>query len=73
MKNQIPSGPLHPETRALIHETIAIRAYEIWEKRGRPDHEALDHWLEAEREFLTGRLKRRTVPLHVVDGGNPRT
>lgn len=66
MKNQPPSGPLHPATRALIHETIAARAYELWEKNGRPDNQALDHWLNAERELLSGRLKRRTVPLHLV-------
>jgi hypothetical protein len=66
MKNQSPSDPLHPATRALIHETIAARAYELWEKRGRPERQALDHWLEAERELLSGRLKRRAVPLHLV-------
>lgn len=68
MKNQPPSGPIHPATRALIHETIAARAYELWEKNGRPDNQALDHWLNAERELLSGRLKRRTVSLHLVEG-----
>lgn len=67
MKNQPSSGPIHPTTRALIHETIATRAYELWEKRGRPPNQALDHWLEAERELLSGRLKRRSVPLHLVE------
>lgn len=68
MKNQSPSGPIHPATRALIHETIAVRAYELWEKNGRPDNQALDHWLHAEHDLLSGRLKRRTAPLHVVEG-----
>lgn len=68
MKNQPPSGPIHPETRALIHETIAARAYELWEKSGRPDNCALDNWLDAERDLLSGRLKRRMVPLHLVEG-----
>jgi hypothetical protein len=68
MKNQPPSGPIHPETRALIHETIATRAYELWEKKGRPTNQALDHWLDAERELLSGRLKRRSISLHLVEG-----
>ncbi len=68
MKHQSPSGPINPATRALIHETIAARAYELWEKHGRPENQALDHWLNAERELLSGRLKRRMVPLHLVEG-----
>ena len=67
MNNQPPSGPIHPTTRALIHEAIAARAYELWEKRGRPFNQALDHWLDAERELFSGRLKRRSVPLHLVE------
>lgn len=29
---------------------ISLRAYEIWEKRGRPHGDDLENWLEAERE-----------------------
>lgn len=35
-----------------IHESIAERAYAIWEKRGRPENEAESTWLEAEREIV---------------------
>lgn len=35
-----------------LHEEIAARAYEIWEKRGRPEGEAIAHWLEAESQLL---------------------
>lgn len=32
---------------------IRERAYELWEKEGRPTGRALDHWLEAERRERT--------------------
>jgi hypothetical protein len=31
-------------------------SYLIWERNGRPDGRALDHWLEAEYILLTGAL-----------------
>ena len=30
---------------------IADRSYYIWEKEGRPDGKALDHWLRARQEL----------------------
>jgi Protein of unknown function (DUF2934) len=33
-------------------ERIRSKAYEIWERDGRPDGRALDHWLEAERQVF---------------------
>jgi hypothetical protein len=33
----------------LTAETTSVRAYELWEKEGRPDGRDLDHWLTAER------------------------
>jgi hypothetical protein len=30
---------------------IQVRAYEIWEREGRPDGKALEHWLQAKREI----------------------
>jgi hypothetical protein len=30
---------------------LARRAYEIWEREGRPEGRALDHWMQAEREL----------------------
>ena len=33
---------------------IAIRAYELYEQRGRQDGYALEDWLQAEREVIGG-------------------
>ena len=35
----------------LSHEQIAQRSFMIWEQEGRPSGQALDHWLQAEREL----------------------
>jgi hypothetical protein len=48
------TGPGKPRTRqrsALPQEEIAVRAYYIWESRGRPWGQSLEHWLEAERQL----------------------
>lgn len=68
MKNQHRNDPIHPTTRALIHDTIAARAFELWEKYGRLENQALDNWLQAERELLSGRRVRRSSsnPPHVT-------
>src|SRR3954471_10553632 len=34
-------------------ETISRRAYELWEKDGRPEGSDLRHWLQAEQELRT--------------------
>jgi len=62
MKNHHHNGPIRHTTRERIHETIATRAYELWEKRGRRENEALDNWLQAERELVSGRRFRRSNP-----------
>jgi Protein of unknown function (DUF2934) len=36
-----------------ISHSIAQRAYYIWEQMGRPDGQALEHWLRAEAELLS--------------------
>lgn len=33
------------------HEEIAARAFEIWEREGRPENRADEHWHRAEREL----------------------
>ena len=33
---------------------VAKRAHAIWEQNGRPDGQAEQHWLQAEREFEAG-------------------
>lgn len=37
------------EPPALTQEQIAVRAYQIWEERGRPHGSDREHWFEAER------------------------
>jgi hypothetical protein len=34
-----------------LRDRIAARAYEIWEKAGRPQGQHEQHWLEAERQI----------------------
>ena len=36
-------------------DAISRRAYELWEKEGRPDGSDLRHWLQAEQELRTER------------------
>ena|SRR5262245_10233941 len=36
---------------AIQAPIISERAYAIWEQQGRPDGQALDHWLQAEAEL----------------------
>ncbi len=37
-----------------IEQSVRLRAYLLWDERGRRDGYALDDWLEAERGILTG-------------------
>lgn len=37
------------EHRAWEHEIVAVKAYYIWEKAGRPHGRDVEFWLEAER------------------------
>lgn len=37
----------------VTHETIAKRAYELYERGQYQDGHALTHWLEAEREIVS--------------------
>ncbi|HWN94436.1 MAG TPA: DUF2934 domain-containing protein [Methylomirabilota bacterium] len=38
-------------TGVASQETIARRAYEIWEGEGRPEGRAMEHWLRAASEL----------------------
>ena len=62
MKNHHHNGPIHPTSRELIHQTIAARAYEMWEGYGKPENQSDEIWMEAEREQVTGRKQPRTDP-----------
>ena len=39
-----------PDLRPVTYETVARRAYERYEARGREDGHDLEDWLEAERD-----------------------
>ena len=45
---------VRPTSQAKLppEEVIRLRAYEIYEQRGRGEGHELDDWLEAEREVL---------------------
>ncbi|MBZ5699501.1 MAG: Hsp20 family protein [Acidobacteriia bacterium] len=59
----VQTAPSRPPVKAAIpksifermnhlYDTISRRAFELFEKDGRVDGHDLNHWLEAEREFL---------------------
>lgn len=49
-----PSTSTNPPltTAKLPHERIAMRAYEKWVQRGRPEGTAVQDWVEAEAELM---------------------
>jgi hypothetical protein len=40
------------------YERIAQRAYEFWEKTGRPQGKETEHWLQAEAEIRREEMQR---------------
>ena len=65
MKNHHHNGPIHstsPNSRSVIHESIATRAYELWEAHGWPENQADELWLQAERELVSGRSDPQRDP-----------
>lgn len=56
-------GPLpqKPKPSNDDEEKIRLRAYELYEQRGRIDGYALDDWLQAEGEILGKRGQPRNV------------
>jgi hypothetical protein len=59
MKNHHHNGPVKnsANSRNVIHESIAVRAYELWEQSGKPENQSDALWLQAEQELVTGRKK----------------
>lgn len=52
MRKKLPV-PVPNATRALpLREEVEHRAYELWEREGRPEGRDLEHWLAAERQLL---------------------
>lgn len=45
------SRPKVIEPQGILEEQIALRAYEIWEARGRPEGTDFENWVEAERQL----------------------
>ena len=45
-----------------LEQSIRQRAHEIWEKLGRPNGHADQHWLAAEREILAGAALKVAEP-----------
>ncbi|MCA1443303.1 DUF2934 domain-containing protein [Ensifer sp. IC4062] len=43
-------------------ELIRKRAYELWEKAGRPEGDGLKHWFEAAEEMKSARTNRGGEP-----------
>jgi hypothetical protein len=60
-KQPVPSAPAPGQAagrnavRALSHEQVARRAFELYEARGRQPGHALEDWLQAERELSLSR------------------
>lgn len=51
------------QLKSPAHAEIEVRAYEIWEKRGRPANQEIECWLQAEQEllFLTAPQRPRST------------
>jgi len=50
--------PTQNEIRPELGQAIRLRAYELFEQRGKEHGHDLDDWLQAEEELTTGRKKR---------------
>ncbi len=51
---QVSASPTKSASRPVSTETIAARAYTLWEKAGRPQGRDLGYWLQAESEIKQG-------------------
>ena len=50
-------------TSMLMQDKIALRAYEIWKKAGRPEGKDLEHWQQAERALSAKQCSLVSQPL----------
>jgi hypothetical protein len=55
------------------YDDIAKRAYELWEKAGKPEGQETEHWLQAENEIMErreskGATKRAMQPANERGG-----
>lgn len=44
-----------------IRETIALKAYYLWEAEGRPEGKEAEHWAQAEAEILGRKAPKKAV------------
>jgi hypothetical protein len=51
-----PPAPVRSEPQDLDHQ-IRLRAYQLYEARGREDGHELDDWLRAEEEFTWKKVR----------------
>jgi hypothetical protein len=58
-----------PKPVSNLEEKIRVRAYELYERRGRIDGFAFDDWLQAEQKFAE-RRSRAPTRKRVGDGEN---
>ena len=58
---QSSSTTSHSATTKIPHEKIAMRAYEKWVKRGRPQGTDVQDWVDAENE-LKAEMMRTVTP-----------
>jgi hypothetical protein len=63
MKNHHHNGPIHPTSREMIHAVIAAKAYDLWERRGRPENQAEATWLEAEHDLIATQSRNQSETL----------
>jgi len=53
--------PRKPRSASSVEEKIRLRAYELYEQRGKIEGHALDDWLQAEEEILGRRGQPKNV------------
>jgi hypothetical protein len=56
------SSSIDSTRSAIGPDTISRRAYELWEKEGRPEGSDLRHWLQAEQELGINRADNGLRP-----------
>jgi hypothetical protein len=55
--NLIPDGNAGQQNKIpTLHEKVSLRAYQLFEDRGRIDGQDLDHWLRAEQAVMSERI-----------------
>ena len=64
------------EIEAALRERIAVKAFHLWENRGRPHGDGLEDWVEAERQVRSegleaARLAKETSERRHAEDGRP--